>query len=84
MFGYKIIGLIIFFIKCWECKLFERRIRLMGMLFNVIFILKKNILCSVFLLSCRFFDNIYDFLIYIYSIRNYYMSFVFLILCVYV
>lgn len=41
MFGYKIIGLIIFFIKCWECKLFERRIRLMGMLFNVIFILKK-------------------------------------------
>lgn len=69
MFGYKIIGLIIFFNKCWECKLFERRIRLMGKLFNVFIYLKKNFYYVVCFYCCRIYNYIYDFLVYFYSIN---------------
>lgn len=51
MSGYKIIGLIIFFNKRWECKSSERRTRPMGKLFNaLIYLKKKPSLCSAFLL----------------------------------
>lgn len=67
MSGYKIIGLIIFFNKRWECKSSERRTRPMGKLFNALIYLKKNLHYVVRSYCCRIYNYTYDFLVYFYS-----------------